>query len=343
MTSEADRLVQEGEKHLKTGFFKWRPDFDSAADCFQKAGLAYKKHKNLEKAVSAFLKVADCYYKNGSRFHSGKAREEAGLVYKDMKDFENALKCLDHASELYLEDGTPDTAAMCLDRAGKMVEMTHPAWAASSYLKGAEIYENEDKSRFRSAAELVGKAARIQVRMNKLSEAVKTIEHEKQLYSQVDGGDHGAGSRLTCAMVLVHLHIGDQVHAEQSVYDACENIDGFSESEEYDALMGLVEAYDQRDQDAASRILNTPLFKYMDTAYAKLARSLKVPGYMPGNAVKTESNSHKPRHNLDDMTKQADEMADKFASLQSSVPNPNQSNQTPQSTPAAVEEEFDLC
>uniref|UniRef100_H2YEB5 Gamma-soluble NSF attachment protein n=1 Tax=Ciona savignyi TaxID=51511 RepID=H2YEB5_CIOSA len=277
MTSEADNLFKEGEKHLKTGFFKWRPDFDSAADCFQKSALGYKKAKNREMAVSAYLKVADCHYKNGSRFHSGKAHEEAGLVYKEMKDFEKALTCFDHASELYLEDGTPDTAAMCLDRAGKMVEMTHPEWAASSYLKGAQIYENEDKSRFRSAAELVGKAARLQVRMNKLQEAVKSINHEKQLYSQVEGGDNGAGNRLSCALVLVYLHIGDQVHAEQSIYDACENIEGFDDTEEYQSLMNLIEAFDQRDQEVASRILNTPLFKYMDTAYAKLARSLRVP------------------------------------------------------------------
>lgn len=58
---------------------------------------------------------------------------------------------------------------MCMDRAGKIVEATNPDWAVSSYLKAAQIYENEDDTRFRTAAELVGKAARLLVSYDLLS------------------------------------------------------------------------------------------------------------------------------------------------------------------------------
>nr|CAB3264200.1 gamma-soluble NSF attachment protein-like [Phallusia mammillata] len=353
---EADKLVEEAEKHLKTGFFKWRPDYDSAASCFQKAGILYKNAKCHEKASATFLKLADSHYRNQSRFHAGKAYEEAAQVYKDMKDFSKALAHFDHASELYLEDGTPDTAAMCLDRAGKIVEMNHPDWAISSYMKAAQIYENEDESRFRSAAELVGKVARLQVKLNKLSEAVKSITHEKQLLSQVQGGDHGAGSRLTCALVLVHLHIGDQVRAEQSIFDACDSIVGFGESEEYHALQNLIEAFDERNEEKAAQLLNMPLFKYMDTAYAKLARSLHVQGY-------TESSSQQKhifskgvnKQNMAQLSEQFDNMADKMAYLQASVPTVTDSelqssntNIPPNAMPPThesrdVAEEIDLC
>ena len=69
---EAERLVAEGERYLKTHIFKWRSDYDSAAPCFEKAAITYKNFKQPEKALKLYLKVAECHYKNSARFHAGK-------------------------------------------------------------------------------------------------------------------------------------------------------------------------------------------------------------------------------------------------------------------------------
>lgn len=350
---EADALVLEAEKHLKTSFFKWQPDYDSAASSYQKAALAYRNGKSLDKARDTYIKVADCRYKNSSRFHAGKAYEEAAHVCKEMKDFGKAMSYFDHASDLYLEDGTPDTAALCLDKAGKIVQMTHPEWAIASFMKAAEIYENEDKSRFRSAAELIGKVARLQVGQQKYNEAVKSIAHEKKLLNNIDGDDHGASARLTCALVLIHLTNRDQVQAEQSLYSACENLDGFEESEEYDALHKLLEAFDQHDQTKLSQILNMPLFKYMDTAYARLARSLCIPGH------NSDSNKNvkplPPTLNVKQMSEKVNKVTDQFSNLQSAASNilsgdsskstakPPPTSQKNDTTEIGADEDDDLC
>lgn len=276
---EGNVLVVEAEKHLKTGFLKWRPDYDSAAASFQKAAIAYKVGKDFEKARDTYVRLADAHYRCGARFHAAKAYEEAAYACKELKNLEKALCFYDHASDLYMENGTPDTAAMCLQRAGKVVELAHPEWAISSYLKAAEIWESEDQNRFRQAAELIGKVARLQVHCNKLFEAVKSIKHEQRLLAQSEGGDNGAGARLTCCLVLIHLHSGDAVTAEQAIFDACDDITNFDGSEEHDALHQLTEAFDERDQEKLDLVIHTPLFKYMDNVYAKLARSLRVPGY----------------------------------------------------------------
>ncbi|CAH2283374.1 gamma-soluble NSF attachment [Pelobates cultripes] len=55
-------------------------------------------------------------------------------------------------------------------------------------------------------------------------------------------------------------------------------IPGFSGSEDCTALEQLLEGFDQQDQDQVSDVCNSPLFKYMDNDYAKLALSLAVPG-----------------------------------------------------------------
>ncbi|KAG8454828.1 hypothetical protein GDO86_001156 [Hymenochirus boettgeri] len=81
----------------------------------------------------------------------------------------------------------------------------------------------------------------------------------------------------TIAQVLVHLHRNDFVAAEKCVRESY-SIPGFSGSEDCIALEQLLEGYDQQDQDQVSEVCNSPLFKYMDNDYAKLALSLAVPG-----------------------------------------------------------------
>jgi len=287
---EAERLVAEGEKHLQTGFFKWRADFDSAAPCFEKAAVTYKNFKQLQKACELYLKVAKCHFNNDARFHSAKAKEEAGSICLQMDQIENSVQYYDQAAELYLLEGTPDTAAMCLKRLAKKIEMKHPQIAVEVYEKSANIYENEDDTRFRSAAEIWGQIARIQVKMCKFNNAIKSINREKKLYSQVEGGDHGAGKRLVLAEVMIHLHLGDPVQAEQTVYHCCEDVSGFDGSEEYHALTELIEAYNNNNEADAFKVLNTPLFKYMDTEYAKLARALTVPG-VPSSSTTLDNTS----------------------------------------------------
>ena len=53
-----------------------------------------------------------------------RSMEAAALVYRDMKDLDKACDLVEKASLLYLEHGTPDTAALALDRAAKSVSRT---------------------------------------------------------------------------------------------------------------------------------------------------------------------------------------------------------------------------
>ena len=76
---------------------------------------------------------------------------------------------------------------------------------------------------------------------------------------------------------MILLRIGDSVQAEELVYRCCDDVAGFDNSEEYHALTQLIEAYNDNNQKSFSAILNQPLFKCMDTAYAKLSKTLQVP------------------------------------------------------------------
>ncbi|KAL2085457.1 hypothetical protein ACEWY4_018777 [Coilia grayii] len=271
--NEAHEHIAKAEKYLKTGFMKWKPDYDSAASEYGKAAVAFKNAKQLEEAKEAYLQEAEAHTNNRTLFHAAKALEQAGMMLKDMQRIPEAIQYIEKASMMYVENGTPDTAAMALDRAGKLIEPVDLAKAVDLYQKAASVFENED--RLRQASELLGKASRLLVRQRKFDEAAVSLQKEKNMYKEIE--NYPTCFKKTIAQVLVHLHRGDYVAADKCVRESY-SIPGFSGSEDCIAMEELLQGYDQQDEDQVYRVCNSPLLKYMDNDYAKLAISLRVPG-----------------------------------------------------------------
>ncbi|XP_036100887.1 gamma-soluble NSF attachment protein isoform X3 [Molossus molossus] len=202
-----------------------------------------------------------------------RAYEQAGMMLKEMQKLPQAVQLIEKASMMYLENGTPDTAAMALERAGKLIENVDPEKAVQLYQQTANVFENEE--RLRQAVELLGKASRLLVRGRRFDEAALSIQKEKHIYREIE--NYPTCFKKTIAQVLVHLHRNDYVAAERCVRESY-SIPGFNGSEDCAALEQLLEGYDQQDQDQVSEVCNSPLFKYMDNDYAKLGLSLVVPG-----------------------------------------------------------------
>ncbi|KAG7455482.1 hypothetical protein MATL_G00257150 [Megalops atlanticus] len=271
--NEAHEHIAKAEKCLKTSLTKWKPDYDSAASEYAKAAVAFKNAKQFEQAKDAYLKEAEYHTENKALFHAAKALEQAGMMLKDMKKMNEAIQYIEKASMMYVENGTPDTAAMALDRAGKLIEPMNVEKAVDLYQKAASVFENED--RLRQAAELLGKASRLLVRLRRLDEAATSIQKEKNMYKEIE--NYPTCFKKTIAQVLVHLHRSDFVAADKCVRESY-SIPGFSGSEDCIALEQLLQGYDEQDEDQVYRVCNSPLLKYMDNDYAKLAVTLKVPG-----------------------------------------------------------------
>ncbi|XP_015669743.1 gamma-soluble NSF attachment protein [Protobothrops mucrosquamatus] len=271
--NEALEHIAKAEKYLKTGLLKWRPDYDSAATEYSKAAVAFKNAKQFEQAKEAYFKEALSHENNKALFHAAKAYEQAGMMLKEMQKHHDAVELIQKASMMYLENGTPDTAAIALDRAGKVIENINPDKAIQLYQQTASVFENEE--RLRQAVEMYGKASRLLVRGRRLDEAALSLQKEKSIYKDIE--NYPTCYKKTIAQVLVHLHRNDYVAAEKCVRESY-SIPGFTESEDYAALEQLLEGYDQQDQDQVSDVCNFPLFKYMDNDYAKLGLSLGVPG-----------------------------------------------------------------
>ncbi|NXS62211.1 SNAG protein, partial [Brachypteracias leptosomus] len=266
---------------LKTGFLKWKPDYDSAATEYGKAAVAFKNAKQFDQAREACLREAEAHENN-------KATTPASSIpltfaFQEMQRLPEAVQLIEKASMMYLENGTPDTAAIALERAGKLIENVSPEKAVQLYQQAASVFENEE--RLRQALEMLGKASRLLVRGRRLDEAALSLQKEKSIYKEIE--NYPTCYKKTIAQVLVHLHRNDYVAAERCVRESY-SIPGFNGSEDCAALEQLLEGYDQQDQDQVSEVCNLPLFKYMDNDYAKLGLTLVVPG---GGIKKKSPNS----------------------------------------------------
>ncbi|XP_051554165.1 gamma-soluble NSF attachment protein-like [Myxocyprinus asiaticus] len=280
--NEAHEHIAKAEKCLKTSMTKWKPDYDGAASEMAKAAVAFKNAKQFEQAKDAYLKEAEYHTENKALFNAAKAYEQAGMMLKDMKKMPEAIQLIEKASIMYVENGTSGTAGIALDRAGKLIEPIDLEKAVDLYQKAASVFENED--RLRQAAELLGKASRLLVRLHRLDEAAVSLQKEKNMYKEIE--NYPTCFKKTIAQVLVHLHRGDFVAADKCVRESY-SLPGFSGSEDCISMETLLAAYDEQDEDDLARVCNSPLLKYMDNDYAKLAISLKVPGGGGGKKKKT--------------------------------------------------------
>uniref|UniRef100_A0A673LGL6 Gamma-soluble NSF attachment protein n=1 Tax=Sinocyclocheilus rhinocerous TaxID=307959 RepID=A0A673LGL6_9TELE len=254
--NEAHDHIAKAEKCLKTSMTKWKPDYDGAASEMAKAGDEYR------------CKVT--------------AYEQAGMMLKDMKKMPEAIQLIEKASIMYVENGTSGTAGIALDRAGKLIEPIDLQKAVDLYQKAASVFENED--RLRQAAELLGKASRLLVRLRRLDEAAVSLQKEKNMYKEIE--NYPTCFKKTIAQVLVHLHRGDFVAADKCVRESY-SLPGFSGSEDCVSMETLLAAFDEQDEDGVSRVCNSPLLKYMDNDVSVRHHiSLQTEQYCGGKKLK---------------------------------------------------------
>ena len=265
-------LIQEAEKHLKTSFFKWSPDFDSAADKYQKAAVCFKVARAYDRAKEAYLKTADCHEKNSQLFHAGKALTEAANISCEAKKYQEAVQFMDRACQLYREYGTPDTACINLVTTAKKIEGAEPLEAMKLYEKAADIAENDEK--LREAVKHLNDVSRLLAKSKKYPEAVNIMKRQIDIYEKV--GNFPSLFNIVLCVVLVHLTEKDTIAAE-NVYDKSFGYPGFGESDAAEAIEMILEAFKNGDNDALKAVTSKSIVTCQDIEYARLGKMLEAP------------------------------------------------------------------
>ena len=265
-------LIQEAEKHLKTSFFKWSPDYDSAADKYQKAAICFKVARSYDRAKEAYIKTAECHEKNGQLFHAGKALTEAANLSCEAKNYKETIQFMERACQLYREHGTPDTACINLVTIAKKIEIAEPLSAMELFEKAADIAENDEK--IREAASHLNNASRLLAKTKKFPQAISIMKRQIELYEKVE--NHGMIFNLVLCVVLVHLTEGDTIAAENMYHKAFE-YPGFGASDAAEAIERILEAYKSGDNDGLKAVTSKAIITCQDVEYARLGKMLVAP------------------------------------------------------------------
>lgn len=102
---EAEDHIREGHKHMKTSFFKRKPDIDSAIEEFDKACTCYRIAEQYEQCRDLAIQVADLQMKSDKLFFAAKTYEQVAQMSQQLKDLPMAKKYFDLAGQTYAQSG----------------------------------------------------------------------------------------------------------------------------------------------------------------------------------------------------------------------------------------------
>jgi len=264
---EAHSYIKEAEKCLQTGLLKRSPDYDGAANEYQKAATCYKTIKKTAKSIEFNNKAAECFEKCKSYYSAAKCYEAAGMMYgKDLNQWDQAVTSFQTACAMYREHGVPDTAAQCLDRAAKIMESIIPEKAADFYVTAADVAMIESKHH--QAAEFCGKAARVFLKIKNLTRAAELVQN--QLEYLVEAEDVAGSSRVVVCVTLIHLARDDYVAAKRAFTDGRAYVD----QQELYSMELLLDGVDTMDSKKVVNALNHPFIKSLDNEITKIVRDI---------------------------------------------------------------------
>lgn len=223
----------------------------------------------MEKCVQCNLKAGDCYKSNRSYYSAAKAYEAAAMLMgKELQDWNNAVTYFQKACHMFREHGTPDTAALCLDRGAKMLESVDPEQAAHFYATAADVSMIESKAH--AAAEYYGKAARVQLKLRNLSKAAEMMR--SQLSHMIESEDMGGSGRAVVCLVIVCLAMDDYVSGRKAFVENRVYV----EQHELYTMELLLEGFDTNDPKKIASALKHPFLKSLDNEITKLIRTMSA-------------------------------------------------------------------
>ncbi|KAG0228642.1 hypothetical protein BGW42_002062 [Actinomortierella wolfii] len=286
---DAVKWMHEAEKHTEKGWFK-KPDWDLAAQYYEKAATSFKAGKSYDQAVQAFVKASDAMAMASSMFMAARAMENAANVaLQNLNQPERAAEMYKKASEFYMQNMTPDRAAEMLEKSAKAMEPVSVDAAINLYIGALNIYEAEDRARY--ATDTFKRAISLMVKHRRFDHALETLQRLGTV--QEKSANKTAYFKTLLSIVIIRLAAGDEVDAGKRFQSFCA-VDGFVRSEECAIAHAMLDAFEHRDQQYFDQTASRQHIGFLDNEIAKLVRSIKVSTDLIGGGGFEEPNAPRP-------------------------------------------------
>ncbi|KAF9170792.1 hypothetical protein BGX20_008525 [Mortierella sp. AD010] len=268
---DAMDYMREAEKNTERGWFR-KPDWDIAAQYFEKAALSFKAGKSYEQAIQAFIKGSNAMIAATSLFMAGRAMENAGNVaIQNLGQPERAADMYKRASELFMQNMSPDRAAEMLEKSAKAVEPVSVDSAIELYIGACNIYESEDRARY--ATDTFKRTISLLVKHKRFEKAIEILQRLGVV--QKNSSNKTAYYKTLLSIIIVQLAAGDEVDAGQRFQAFCSE-EGFLKSEESAIAHAMLDAFEQGDQAYYNQIANRQHVGFLDNEVARLARNIII-------------------------------------------------------------------
>ncbi|RKP12467.1 soluble NSF attachment protein [Piptocephalis cylindrospora] len=285
--SEALDYYGQAEKAASKGWFR-QPDWDIAAQYYDKAGATFRTAKMGDRAGDAFKKASKAYFEGGSVYLAAKAMEHAAGVVEGQKGSEGeGSQLLSEASALYAAHGSPDRAAALLVKAGKLLEPTDPDGAILRMHEACQVFDDEDRGRFGMETARVTLATLL--RHQRIQEA---RDHLQGRMSRWTGelASKGEQAKVILSWVILSLALKDEVGVRKAMESGgwIEKVSGFPGTPEFGLTHRLLEAWETFDEAAVQEFVMGPTVQFLENEVLRVAMtlpsSLEVPAPQQGHA-----------------------------------------------------------
>ncbi|KAF8925256.1 hypothetical protein BGZ58_000969, partial [Dissophora ornata] len=268
---EAIKFMHEADKNTEKSWFK-KPDWDIAAQYYEKAAQAFKAGKSYEQSVQAFIKASDAMVNSTSLFMAGRALENAGAVcLQNLGQPERAADIYKRASELFMQNMTPDRAAEVLEKGAKAMEPISVDAAMDLYIQACNIYEGEERAKY--ATDTYKRTIALLVKHKRFEKATEILLRLGNVQS--NAASKSPYYKTLLSIVIVQLAAGDEVEAGKKFQEFC-GVDGFVRCEESAVAHAMLDAFEHRDQNHYNHAAARQQVGFLDNEIARLARNIVI-------------------------------------------------------------------
>ena len=276
---EAAALMKSGKKHITKSLTKWSLDHDSAAMDFEKAAKIYTHLGNVKLGKDAWLAASASHEVAKNLFFSGKALETCAGMLKDDAAFAGSEEGQSELSDLYIRasrifalDGKPERQADMLQRAAKITPASKSKEAAAKMVDAIDALEDNDKHHY--CPDAYRALILLLVRNGSYTEAIPIIKRAIKTYEKLQQPASGAKAGLE--MIILCAATGDWVLADRE-FRTLQDAYGFAHSQEQNAAFSLLDAIEQRDDEALQHaVKNESPFQFIIPEIARIAKKLKA-------------------------------------------------------------------
>eukprot|EP00052_Salpingoeca_macrocollata_P034268 m.11017 g.11017 ORF g.11017 m.11017 type:complete len:370 (-) comp6226_c0_seq1:29-1138(-) len=269
----AEDLLQEAEKSVKTSMFKWKPDWEIAGDLYDKAALAFRTAKELQRSKETYIKAANAHKQYKALHHAGRSMEQASAVAKDQKMMDESVQLIREACLFFQEHGSTDQAAVTLEKAGALAESAGNTQAAvECYLDAVSMRDMENRDRMKKIP--LTKAMKLLAKTEQFEKCLDLLGQLMDLYQSLSLMNQFGLCML--GGVVVNLKMGDYVGADRFYQDSIGKYPAVATDESSLVANELLSAWDEMDDQRLAACLAKQHISFMENELAKLAKSLTL-------------------------------------------------------------------